>query len=92
MSETLPRDAAAAAIRDPEFEDDVLVRVENLVKHFPIKAGGLISRTVGHVQAVDGISLTVGRGQTIGLGGDTEELRKKAVSEERHAAAAEVAE
>ena len=71
MSETLPRDAAAGAIRDPEFEDDVLVRVENLVKHFPIKAGGLMSRTVGHVQAVDGISLKVGRGQTIGLVGET---------------------
>jgi oligopeptide/dipeptide ABC transporter ATP-binding protein len=71
MSETLPRDAAAGAIRDPEFEDDVLVRVENLVKHFPIKAGGLISRTAGHVQAVDGISLRIGRGQTIGLVGET---------------------
>jgi oligopeptide transport system ATP-binding protein len=71
MSGTLPRDAAAGAVRDPEFEDDVLVRVENLVKHFPIKAGGLISRTVGHVQAVDGISLTIGRGQTIGLVGET---------------------
>jgi oligopeptide transport system ATP-binding protein len=71
MSGTLPRDAAAGAVRDPEFEDDVLVRVENLVKYFPIKAGGLISRTVGHVQAVDGISLTIGRGQTIGLVGET---------------------
>ena len=71
MSETLPRDAAAGAIRDPEFEDDVLVRVENLVKYFPIKAGGLISRTVGHVQAVDGVSLTIGRGQTLGLVGET---------------------
>jgi oligopeptide transport system ATP-binding protein len=71
MSETLPRDAAAGMIRDPEFEDDVLIRVENLVKYFPIKAGGLISRTVGHVQAVDGISLQIGRGQTMGLVGET---------------------
>ena len=57
MSGTLPRDAAAGTIRDPEFEDDVLVRVDNLVKHFPVKAGGLISRTAGYVQAVDGVSL-----------------------------------
>ena len=71
MSETLPRDAAAGMIRDPEFEDDVLIRVENLVKYFPIKAGGLISRTVGHVQAVDGVSLQIGRGQTLGLVGET---------------------
>jgi oligopeptide/dipeptide ABC transporter ATP-binding protein len=71
MSETLPRDAAAGAIRDPDFEDDVLVRVDHLVKHFPVKAGGLISRTVGHVQAVDGVSLQIGRGQTVGLVGET---------------------
>jgi peptide/nickel transport system ATP-binding protein len=71
MSGTLPRDAAAGTIRDPEFEDDVLVRVENLVKHFPVKAGGLISRTAGHVQAVDGVSLEIGRGQTLGLVGET---------------------
>ncbi|HUL27428.1 MAG TPA: dipeptide ABC transporter ATP-binding protein [Streptosporangiaceae bacterium] len=71
MSETLPRDAAAGTIRDPDFEDDVLVRVDNLVKHFPVKAGGLISRTVGQVQAVDGVSLQIGRGQTVGLVGET---------------------
>jgi oligopeptide/dipeptide ABC transporter ATP-binding protein len=71
MSGTLPDDAAAATILDPEAEDDVLVRVENLVKHFPIKAGGLISRTAGYVQAVDGVSLNIGRGQTLGLVGET---------------------
>ena len=71
MSGTLPRDAAAGTIRDPEFEDDVLVRVDNLVKHFPVKAGGLISRTAGYVQAVDGVSLEIGRGQTLGLVGET---------------------
>jgi oligopeptide/dipeptide ABC transporter ATP-binding protein len=69
MSGTLPRDAGT--IRDPEFEDDVLVRVDSLVKHFPVKAGGLISRTAGYVQAVDGVSLEIGRGQTLGLVGET---------------------
>ena len=49
----------------------MLVRVDNLVKYFPVKGGGLISRTVAHVQAVDGVSLTIGRGQTIGLVGET---------------------
>jgi oligopeptide/dipeptide ABC transporter ATP-binding protein len=52
-------------------DDDVLVRVDNLVKHFPIRSGGLIGRTVGQVQAVDGVSLTIGRGQTLGLVGET---------------------
>jgi oligopeptide/dipeptide ABC transporter ATP-binding protein len=68
MSETLPRDAATAGAGET---DNVLVRVDNLVKYFPVRGGGLISRTVAQVQAVDGVSLTIGRGQTIGLVGET---------------------
>jgi oligopeptide/dipeptide ABC transporter ATP-binding protein len=52
-------------------DGDVLVQVDNLVKHFPIRSGGLLGRTVGQVQAVDGVSLTIGRGQTLGLVGET---------------------
>jgi oligopeptide/dipeptide ABC transporter ATP-binding protein len=52
-------------------EDDALVQVENLVKYFPIRGPGLLARTVGHVQAVDGVSLTLRRGQTLGLVGET---------------------
>jgi oligopeptide/dipeptide ABC transporter ATP-binding protein len=52
-------------------DSDVLVQVDNLVKHFPIRSGGLLGRTVGQVQAVDGVSLTIGRGQTLGLVGET---------------------
>jgi len=51
--------------------DDVLVRVENLVKHFPVYGSGLIRRSVASVQAVDGVSLTVRRGRTLGLVGET---------------------
>jgi peptide/nickel transport system ATP-binding protein len=70
MNRPMPRDAAATTILDPDL-GDILVRVENLVKYFPVKSGGLISRTVGHVQAVDGVSLTISRGQTLGLVGET---------------------
>ncbi len=52
-------------------QDDVLVRVENLVKYFPVRTGGIVRRTVGNVQAVDGVSLTIPRGQTLGLVGET---------------------
>ena len=52
-------------------DGDALVQVDNLVKHFPIRSGGLLGRTVGQVQAVDGVSLTIGRGQTLGLVGET---------------------
>jgi oligopeptide/dipeptide ABC transporter ATP-binding protein len=51
--------------------DDVLVQVDNLVKHFPVQGGGIIRRTVGYVQAVDGVSLTLRRGKTLGLVGET---------------------
>ena len=52
-------------------DDDVLVRVENVVKYFPVKAGGFITHTVGQVHAVDDVSLVVERGKTLGLVGET---------------------
>ncbi|HEX2743162.1 MAG TPA: dipeptide ABC transporter ATP-binding protein [Streptosporangiaceae bacterium] len=57
---------------DPDpATDDVLVRVDNLVKYFPVRSAGLIRRTVGQVQAVDDVSLTIPRGKTLGLVGET---------------------
>lgn len=66
MSETPgtnPQQAAAA-------EEDVLLRVEGLVKYFPIKAG-LLKSTVGQVQAVDGVDLSILRGETLGVVGES---------------------
>ncbi len=51
--------------------DDFLVRVENLVKYFPVRTAGFVRRTVGNVQAVDGVSLAIPRGKTLGLVGET---------------------
>jgi oligopeptide transport system ATP-binding protein len=48
-----------------------LVEVTDLVKHFPIKKGLLIDREVDQVRAVDGISFSVARGQTLGLVGES---------------------
>jgi peptide/nickel transport system ATP-binding protein len=47
-----------------------LLRVENLQVYYPIKTGWL-RRVTGHVQAVDGISFNVYRGQTLGLVGES---------------------
>jgi len=52
-------------------ESDVLVRVDNVTKHFPVRTGGLIRRTVAQVQAVDDVSLAIPRGKTLGLVGET---------------------
>ena len=44
----------------------MLLEVDGLKKYFPIKKG-LMSRTVGHVQAVDGVSFSVKAGEVLGL-------------------------
>jgi oligopeptide/dipeptide ABC transporter ATP-binding protein len=50
---------------------DVLVRADDLTKHFPVYGTGLIRRAVTQVQAVDGVSLSIPRGKTLGLVGET---------------------
>jgi len=48
-----------------------LLEVTDLVKHFPIKSGLLIDREVDQVRAVDGISFSVNKGETLGLVGES---------------------
>ena len=47
-----------------------LLEVSNLKKHFPIK-GGVLSKTIGYVYAVDDVSFTVNKGETLGLVGES---------------------
>jgi oligopeptide/dipeptide ABC transporter ATP-binding protein len=57
---------ATEAARDP----NEILRIESLVKYFPIKAG-VFRRTVGQVRAVDGVDLAVKQGETVGIVGES---------------------
>jgi oligopeptide/dipeptide ABC transporter ATP-binding protein len=48
----------------------MLVEVSNLRMHFPVR-GGIIPRQIGAVRAVDGVSLHIGPGETLGLVGES---------------------
>jgi oligopeptide/dipeptide ABC transporter ATP-binding protein len=64
-SATLP----APVSRGRDTDGDLLVAAD-LVKHFPITRG-VFKRTVGQVRAVDGVSFSIGRGETVGLVGES---------------------
>lgn len=60
---------------EPKFEPkpsatNSFIQVTDLTKNFPIK-GGLLSRTVANVQAVQGVSLDIKKGETLGLVGES---------------------
>ncbi|MCK4240096.1 MAG: dipeptide ABC transporter ATP-binding protein [Candidatus Atribacteria bacterium] len=52
------------------MENDVLLKVRNLKKYFPVR-GGVFSKIIGYVQAVDGINIDIKRGETLGLVGES---------------------
>jgi oligopeptide transport system ATP-binding protein len=52
------------------LSEPVLV-VRDLVRHFPVRSKGVLRRAAGTVRAVDGVSLTIGRGETVGLVGES---------------------
>jgi peptide/nickel transport system ATP-binding protein len=50
---------------------EVILRVDNLVKHFPITQGVLFRKQIGAVQAVDGVSFELHKGETLGVVGES---------------------
>ena len=60
----------AARPRHRRRAADVLLKARGVKKHFPVRKG-LLKRTVGQLQAVDGVDLDVFRGETVGLVGES---------------------
>jgi oligopeptide/dipeptide ABC transporter ATP-binding protein len=69
MTTTAPKSSAAASGSGPGTAP--LLQVSNLVKQFPVRRRGIITRTVGHVQAVSGVSFDLAAGETLGLVGES---------------------
>jgi len=53
------------------IENNNLIRIEHLTKHFPIMRGIIVQRQVGAVQAVDDVSFAIRKGETLGLVGES---------------------
>ena len=65
MTDTAPQTA------NGQRDDDILLEVNNLKMYFPVTSGMLFQRTVAHVKAVDDVSFSVKRGETLGLVGES---------------------
>ncbi|MGH3480318.1 MAG: ABC transporter ATP-binding protein [Nocardioidaceae bacterium] len=63
--------STANASHDPARAGAPLLEVKDLVKYFPVKSSGLLRRVVGQVQAVDGISFSINKGESLGLVGES---------------------
>ena len=62
MSSTLETPTEGRPPLEPAHNGEVLLEVENLVKHYPIRSGKLIRRQTGEVHAVCGVSFTLEAG------------------------------
>ena len=53
------------------MHDSTIVSVKNLRKYFPVTRGTVFSKVVGHVKAVDDVSFSINKGETLGLVGES---------------------
>jgi peptide/nickel transport system ATP-binding protein len=68
-AERLPQIVTDEEARAPK--DEPRLEVTNLVREFPVTSGALLQRRAGSVKAVSGVTLRVGKGETLGLVGES---------------------
>jgi len=61
----------AIATPSSKTEQNVVLEVRDLVKHFPLRRGIVFKKTIGTVKSVDGLSLNLRRGETLGVVGES---------------------
>ena len=71
MSESTAGATAASRVSSSAAPGEALLEIRGLKKYFPLTQGVVFKRTVGHVRAVDGVDLTMRRGETVGLVGES---------------------
>jgi peptide/nickel transport system ATP-binding protein len=65
-----PKAVSSAVESNPVSDSATLLQVDDLKVHFPVHKG-VLKRVAGHVRAVDGITLTINSGKTLGLVGES---------------------
>lgn len=63
--------ASAQSTQSSVANGDILLEVKGLKMHFPVTAGAIMQKTVGHIKAVDDVSFFVRKGETLGLVGES---------------------
>jgi oligopeptide transport system ATP-binding protein len=71
VSESTAGATAASRVSSSAAPGEALLEIRGLKKHFPLTQGIVFKRTIGHVRAVDGVDLTMHRGETVGLVGES---------------------